>query len=238
MSFETEYPMVNQDLTNRFDVQPMSRAGEAVGDVLQISLPNGSGSQLGVLLQAFMRASRLPFPPAESYWAGDVLTGVGKGTTSLVTGVRQGVSGVLHEPYRGAVERGFVGMSIGIVRGIGGFVLMPMKGGFDFIAQPIVGFFNTPQYIYRKLTQEVDATLAKEANFKIFGIEEQNFERARYKQDTDDLSDEASMLLRSSHGDISYFIDDDDDSSPFPGHLDLISQQFQGENKKQECAER
>jgi len=46
------------------------------------------------------------------------------------------------------------------------------------------------------------------------------------------------MLLISSHGDISYFIDEDDDSSPLPGHLDSISQQFQGEDKKQECAER
>ena len=43
MSFQTDYSMVNEDLEHRFDVQAMTRAGEPVGEVLQISLPNGSG---------------------------------------------------------------------------------------------------------------------------------------------------------------------------------------------------
>ena len=42
MSFQTDYPMINEDLDLRFDVQPMSRHGLPFGDVLQICLPNGS----------------------------------------------------------------------------------------------------------------------------------------------------------------------------------------------------
>jgi len=38
------------------------------------------------------------------------------------------------------------------VKGIGGLVSHPVKGTFDFVAQPIVGIVNTPNYIYKKLT--------------------------------------------------------------------------------------
>ena len=55
-----------------------------------------------ILIQAFMRASRLPFPPMESYWASNVVYGVGCGTQSLFTGIARGVGGVLYEPYIGA----------------------------------------------------------------------------------------------------------------------------------------
>lgn len=133
MTFQTDYPMVNEDLEHRFDVQPMSRDGSPVGEVLQISLPNGSSHQISILIQAFMRASRTPFPPEDSYWAGDVVTGVGKGTTSLIYGLGQGVGGLVIEPYKGAQERGFIGMSVGFFRGIGGLFFRPLKGGFEFI---------------------------------------------------------------------------------------------------------
>ena len=128
-----------------------------------------------MLVQAFMRASRTPFPEEDSYWAGDVVTGVGKGTTSLLVGLGQGVGGLVIEPYRGAQESGIIGMSIGLFRGIGGLFFRPLRGGFDFITQPIVGILNTPQCIYRKLTQEVEVYPIKEVNFKIFGIEDYSF---------------------------------------------------------------
>ena len=128
-----------------------------------------------MLVQAFMRASRTPFPEEDSYWAGDVVTGVGKGTTSLLVGLGQGVGGLVIEPYRGAQESGIIGMSIGLFRGSGGLFFRPLRGGFDFITQPIVGILNTPQCIYRKLTQEVEVYPIKEVNFKIFGIEDYSF---------------------------------------------------------------
>lgn len=79
-----------------------------------------------------------------------------------------------------------------------------------------MGFINTPKCIYNKLTQEVDVYV-KDVNFKLFGIESYQFERARLRPETEDFSDEASFLLKSSTGEISVFIDgeneEDDQSS-------------------------
>lgn len=152
MTFETEYPMVNEDLERRFDIQPIDRDGEPAGQVFQISLPNGNSHRFALLLQAFMRASRVPFPELESYWAGDVVTGVGKGSYSLLVGLGRGVTGLVYEPYVGAQERGILGMSLGIFKGIGGFIIRPLVGGFEFITQPLIGIINTPKCIYNKLT--------------------------------------------------------------------------------------
>lgn len=96
-----------------------------------------------------MRSSRLPYPPKESYWAPHLIGGVGRGTGSLFYGVFRGVGGVVYEPYKGAKERGFMGMSIGIFKGIGGLLGRPIKGGFDFFAQPIAGALKTPQFLYK-----------------------------------------------------------------------------------------
>ena len=86
--------------------------------------------------------------------------GVGTGTSSLVKGVFRGVGGVIYEPYVGAKTKGFRGGVYGIAKGIGGLVGRPIKGGFDFIAQPIVGVLNTPSFIKKKYwkKQETDAT--------------------------------------------------------------------------------
>lgn len=124
-----------------------------------------------ILVQAFMRASRQPHPPKESYWASNVVFGVGSGTQSLISGVLRGVGGILYEPYLGAKANGLRGGFAGIFKGIGGLVGRPIKGGFDFIAQPIAGVFNTPSFIYKKLTIKKDPTSMKVTNFKIFGID-------------------------------------------------------------------
>jgi hypothetical protein len=62
---------------------------------------------------------------------------------------------------------------VGVARGLGGLIYKPVKGTFDFLAQPIVGLRNTPMSIYKKLTTKRDATSIKGGilNFKIFGIE-------------------------------------------------------------------
>jgi len=46
----------------------------------------------------------------------------------------RGVSGILYEPYIGAVNQGFKGGCLGIFKGLGGLVGRPLKGTFDFIA--------------------------------------------------------------------------------------------------------
>jgi hypothetical protein len=45
MTFETEYPMVNEDLERRFDIQPMDRLGQPEGEVFQVAIPNGNAHQ-------------------------------------------------------------------------------------------------------------------------------------------------------------------------------------------------
>ena len=124
-----------------------------------------------ILVQAFMRASRLPFPPKESYWASNVVFGVGTGTHSLLQGVFRGVGGIVYEPYLGAKTNGLRGGCWGVFKGLGGLVGRPIKGGFDFIAQPIAGVLNTPSFIYKRLTIKKDPTSMKVTNFKIFGLE-------------------------------------------------------------------
>jgi hypothetical protein len=81
-----------------------------------------------------MRASRLSHPPKKSYFASNVLQGVGVGTGSLLMGVFRGVGGIFYDPYLGAKTNGFRGGCIGMFKGIGGLVGRPIKGGFDFIA--------------------------------------------------------------------------------------------------------
>jgi len=139
MSFEpteSDYTgIVNIDLKHKFEVQPMNRKQLPYGDLLQIAVPNqASSEQFNLLIQAFMRASRLPFPPRDSYWAGNVIYGAGRGTHSLVKGVLTGVGGVVYEPYKGARARGMRGGVIGVFKGLGGLIHRPLKGGFDFVA--------------------------------------------------------------------------------------------------------
>ena len=120
-----------------------------------------------------MSAARLPFPPPQSYWANNVVGGVGKGTTSMLYGVARGIGGIVYDPYIGAKQSGFKGGSIGVFKGLGGVVARPIKGCFDFVAQPIVGIINTPHFIYKRLTIKKDPTDKKETNFSIFGIDEE-----------------------------------------------------------------
>lgn len=80
----------------------------------------------------------------------------------------RGIGGIVYEPYIGAKKNGIKGGSIGMVKGIGGVVARPIKGCFDFVAQPIVGAINTPSFIYKRLKHKKDPTTFKITNFKIF----------------------------------------------------------------------
>ena len=72
-----------------------------------------------------------------------------------------GLGGVFYEPYIGAKKHGFRGGFVGVGKGLGGLIGRPVKGVFDFLAQPIVGLRNTPNFIYKKMTTKYDATSIK-----------------------------------------------------------------------------
>jgi len=148
----------------------MSRDQIPLGDLLQISVPNNTSfAQFQILIQAFMRASRLPFPDS-SYWASNVVSGVGLGTQSLISGVARGIGGAVYEPYVGLKREGLYGGLTGMGRGLSYLIYRPIKGGFDFIAQPIAGALNTPNFIYTKFAMQNDPTSFRATNFKIFGM--------------------------------------------------------------------
>ena len=54
---------MNKELKNKFDVQPINKLGLPEGDLMQIAVPNStSEKQFMLLVQAFLKASRLPYP--------------------------------------------------------------------------------------------------------------------------------------------------------------------------------
>lgn len=87
-----------------------------------------------MLIMAFMHASRQPYPPKPSYWASNIISGVGVGSSSLIKEIAKGVGGVVYEPYLGVKNNGIKGFPLGVVKGIGGLVGRPVKGVFDFVA--------------------------------------------------------------------------------------------------------
>ena len=64
----------------------------------------------------------------------NVITGLGYAGLALFLGIQKGVSGIWMAPYRGAKNKGFVGFSKGIVKGMVGVFLKPISGTFDFVA--------------------------------------------------------------------------------------------------------
>lgn len=129
------------------------------------------------LVQAFMRASRVQHAPKESYWASNIVSGVGMGTKSLAEGFCLGIGGVLCDPYNETVEHGISGLPRGVAKGVSGLVAKPIRGTFDFVAQPIAGALNTPGYVYKKLSG-ADEVTQRELNFRLFGLDaETEFEQ-------------------------------------------------------------
>lgn len=108
--------------------------------------------------------------PKASYWASNIIYGVGLGTKSLAEGICYGIGGVVYEPYKGARDHGLRGLPGGVAKGIFGFVGRPVKGTFDFIAQPIAGAINTPNFLYKKIVGS-DENSHRTTNFKLFGLE-------------------------------------------------------------------
>lgn len=106
------------------------------------------------LVEAFMTASRLPYPPKDAYFASNVASGAKRGSFSLAKGIALGVSGVVIDPYLGSKKGGVKGGLKGVAKGFSGLLTKPVKGGFDFIAQPIAGAIKTPKYLYNKIKRK------------------------------------------------------------------------------------
>ena len=111
----------------------------------------------------------------------------------MLYGVARGISGIVYDPYIGAKQSGLKGGGIGVVKGLGGVVARPIKGCFDFVAQPIVGIINTPHYIYKRLRIKKDPTDAKDLNFSIFGLDEE--QKKTGKKIYNPIQDTSSVLL-------------------------------------------
>jgi len=137
-----------------------------------------------------MKASRTPYP-YESYWASNFVYGIGMGTSSIIYGVMRGVGGVVYDPYIGAKQKGLRGGGIGVVKGLGGLMARPIKGAFDFVAQPIVGVINTPHFLYKKLTVRKTPKEPKVTNFSIFGVDN----KQDGKRVHNPITDETTVLI-------------------------------------------
>lgn len=99
MSLASDYSMVNRDLRKKFEIQPVDREGMPVGDLLQISVPNLTPEkEFQLLIQAFIQASKTAHAPPDSYWASNIVFGIGMGVCSFAEGWVTGVGGVIYQP--------------------------------------------------------------------------------------------------------------------------------------------
>jgi vacuolar protein sorting-associated protein 13A/C len=62
--------------------------------------------------------------------------------TSALTGVAQGINGVIEKPIEGAKSEGIKGLMTGILKGFGGLVIMPVSGAMDLVSKTSEGFKN------------------------------------------------------------------------------------------------
>mmetsp|Transcript_33290 Transcript_33290/g.24026 ORF Transcript_33290/g.24026 Transcript_33290/m.24026 type:complete len:157 (+) Transcript_33290:392-862(+) len=83
----------------------------------------------------------------------NVVSGLGYGTKSMLSGVFGAVAGVVAEPVRGAKKGGIKGGAKGIGKGIFGLVYKPTKGAIDLVTQTTKGISNTPKTMYVSMTK-------------------------------------------------------------------------------------
>lgn len=118
-----------------------------------------------------MQTSRMTYPPEESRWATNVVSGIGLGAKSFVWGLTRGIGGVVYDPINETAKRGMVGLPVGVAKGAAGLVGRPIRGTFDLFAQPVVGCINTPGFVYNKLLRPEDTIKPKDQNFGLFGLQ-------------------------------------------------------------------
>lgn len=67
--------------------------------------------------------------------AGNVLQGVQQGAVSLVSGIAEGLAGVITQPLNGARSQGVKGFFKGMAKGLSGLVMKPVSGALDTISK-------------------------------------------------------------------------------------------------------
>jgi len=80
--------------------------------------------------------------------ASNVVTGVGAGLFELGVGILDGITGIVTEPIKGAVEEGGSGFVKGLGRGLLGVVVKPAVGVFDLASRTTEGIHNTPDALF------------------------------------------------------------------------------------------
>lgn len=119
-------------------------------------------------------------------------------------------------------------MSIGLFKGIGGLIGRPIKGGFDFLAQPIAGALNTPNFLYKQLTKEHDPTSVKVMNFQIFGLRSEDMKQIECKGN--DALDQTTIMLKDPEQEESVYVIDDEKfglMSNFESHSNVHGEESQ-----------
>jgi len=71
-------------------------------------------------------------------------SGLARGLISFGTQTVRGVTGIVSEPIKGAMEDGGKGFAIGVVKGLTGVVTRPIAGLIEFGAKTTEGFVSTP----------------------------------------------------------------------------------------------
>jgi len=78
----------------------------------------------------------------------NVVSGVLRGTKSLLGKVFGAVAGTILEPVKGAKKGGLKGGAVGFGKGMLGLVCKPVKGTIDLVTQTTRGISNTPKTMY------------------------------------------------------------------------------------------
>eukprot|EP01132_Coremiostelium_polycephalum_P004065 gene4065-5089_t len=85
--------------------------------------------------------------PIKDKEAAHLLDGLYQGTLSLSKGILDGVTGIVIEPMKGVEQEGAKGFFKGVGKGLMGVVVKPISGAIDFVGKPIEGLANTPKSI-------------------------------------------------------------------------------------------
>uniref|UniRef100_A0A6B2L199 Intermembrane lipid transfer protein VPS13-like C-terminal domain-containing protein n=1 Tax=Arcella intermedia TaxID=1963864 RepID=A0A6B2L199_9EUKA len=80
--------------------------------------------------------------------ASNVIDGVAEGVTDLAFGLFSGITGIVVEPIKGAVEEGGIGFVKGVGKGLINVVVKPTVGVLDFASRTTEGIKNTPDAIF------------------------------------------------------------------------------------------
>lgn len=84
------------------------------------------------------------------------------GTRNFGKGIIDGISGVVLEPVKGAQKDGVEGFFKGVGKGLVGVVCKPVAGAIDLVAKPIQGIANTPGAISDKIEENKKKKKEKE----------------------------------------------------------------------------